>query len=220
MFRTQPITHVVRALLLAGLAALSVACTAIPTQLSGSDHEPAWQARQQRLSSLQAWNLTGRISIQAKREGWHAGLYWAQRSTDYDINLSSPLGQDILRLHGGPDGVVMRSSDGEQRAATADALLYKRLGWRLPLSGLRFWALGLPDATASAISPQDRELDALGRLTRLRQSGWEIEFRHYTSVAGIDLPDKIFLNNRQTGTQLEVRLAVEKWEIGTNLSTN
>ena len=200
-------------LLFAGLAILSAACTDIPTRRSGINAEQAWQVHQQALSSLQTWNLTGRISIQAGQEGWHAGLFWAQRGRDYDINLSSPLGQDIVQLHGGSDSVVMRSSDGEQRAADAETLLYQRLGWRIPLSGLRFWALGLPDANVPVVSPQDRELDALGRLTRLSQSGWDIDFRRYTSMDNIDLPDKIFLSNRQTGTQLEVRLVVEKWQI-------
>jgi len=213
MSRTYPVNQFLKVLLLAGLAALTVACSGMSALPSGGDPEQAWQARQQALSSLQAWNLTGRISIQAEQEGWHAGLLWTQRTTDYDIKLSSPLGQDIVQLHGGPGGVVLRSSDGEQRAADAETLLYQRLGWRIPLSGLRFWALGLPDANAPAVNPQNRELDALGRLTRLRQSGWDIDFRRYTSVGNFDLPDKIFLSNRQTGTPLEVRLVVEAWQI-------
>lgn len=213
MSRTYPVNQFLKVLLLAGLAALTVACSGMSARPSGSDPEQAWQARQQALSSLQAWKLTGRISIQAEQEGWHAGLLWTQRNTAYDIKLSSPLGQDIVQLHGGPDGVVLRSSDGEQRAADAETLLYQRLGWRIPLSGLRFWALGLPDANAPAVRPQDRELDALGRLTRLRQSGWDINFRRYSSVGNMDLPDKIFLSNRQTGTPLEVRLVVETWQI-------
>jgi outer membrane lipoprotein LolB len=213
MFRTHSIKRFIKALQFAGLAVLSVACTQIPVRTSGIDPGQVWQARQQALSSLQSWNLTGRISIQAEQEGWHAAVRWNQRATEYDIKLSSPLGQDVAQLYGDENSVVMRTSDGEDRAADPETLLYKRLGWRIPLSGLRFWALGLPDLTASAVTPQDRELDSLGRLMRLRQSGWEIDFRRYTSVGSIDLPDKIFLNNRQTGTRLEVRLVVEKWQI-------
>ncbi|MEO5573687.1 MAG: lipoprotein insertase outer membrane protein LolB [Gammaproteobacteria bacterium] len=213
MFRTYSINQFVRVLLLAGASALAVACTQMPAQPSGMNYEPAWQARQQALSALQTWDLTGRISIQAGKEGWHAALRWNQRAGQYEIKLSSPLGQELVQLHGDENGVAMRSSDGEEHAVDAETLLYKRLGWRIPLKGLRFWALGLPDPGAPDLNPQDRELDALGRLVRLRQSGWDIDFKRYTTVDGIYLPDKIFLNNRQTGTQFEVRLVVEKWQI-------
>ncbi|HLA74858.1 MAG TPA: lipoprotein insertase outer membrane protein LolB, partial [Gammaproteobacteria bacterium] len=85
---------------------------------------------------------------------------------------------------------------------------------RLPVSGLRYWVLGLPDPAAPPAA-QDRELDGLGHLTRLRQSGWDIEFRRYSPVTTVDLPNKIFLTNQAAGVRLEVRLAVEQWELGT-----
>ena len=168
--------------------------------------------RQQTLSAVRQWSLEGRIAIQAGPEGWHATLRWSQNITAYDLKLSSPLGQDVLQLHGDEDGIVLRTSEGIESDVDAENLLARHLGWHLPLGGLRYWVLGLPDP-ASPVSQQERELDGLGRLTRLRQSGWEIEFRRYTSVAGIDLPDKIFLSNKVTGKPLEVRLAVEKWEL-------
>ncbi len=216
-FRDRSINKFIQALLLTALAGLIVACAELPLLPPTKAAEQAWQARQQTLSAVRQWSLDGRIAIQAEQQGWHAALRWSQNITAYDLKLSSPLGQDVLQLHGDENGVVLRTSEGVERDADAESLLAKHLGWRIPLGGLRYWALGLPDPQVP-VSPQDRELDGLGRLTRLRQSGWEIEFRRYTPVAGIDLPDKIFLNNRQTGTQLEVRLVVEKWQIDTDNS--
>ncbi len=211
----QPIEQFVKNLLLVVLAVLLTACAEIPLRPADTDANArqAWQIRQQALSSLQAWNLTGRIAIQAGQEGWHAALDWSQYGPQYDIKLSTPLGQEALHLQGDEDSVVMRTGDGAQRAENAETLLYNRLGWRIPVNGLRFWVLGLPDPDAPAVSQQDSELDAQGRLIRLSQSGWEIDFRRYVSVDGIDLPNKIFLTNRQTGANLEVRLVIQKWQI-------
>jgi len=213
IFRDHSINKFLQALLLIALAGLFAACAALPLPPPPTaTSEQAWQARQQTLSAVRQWSLEGRIAIQAEQEGWHAALRWSQNITAYDLKLSSPLGQDVLQLHGDEGGVVLRTSEGVESDVDAETLLAKHLGWRIPLGGLRYWALGLPDP-ASPIGQQDRELDGMGRLTRLRQSGWQIEFRRYTPVAGIDLPDKIFLNNKETGKQLEVRLAVEKWQL-------
>lgn len=150
--------------------------------------------------------------MQAERQGWHAALRWEQRGQHYHITLSSPLGQDIAQLDGGPGGVQWRSADAADTAQDGETLLYRRLGLRLPVSGLRFWVLGLPDPGVP-VAQQDRQLDGLGRLTRLRQSGWDIEFRRYAVVDGMDLPDKLFLTTQTDGTAIEVRVVVEQWRI-------
>ncbi len=137
-------------------------------------------------------------------------MRWRQEGGNYDISLGSPLGQDVLQLQGDAQGVSLRTAQGTDFAADGETLLYRRLGLRLPVSGLRYWVLGLPDP-AAPVGAQDREVDGLGHLTRLRQSGWDIEFRRYGPVTTIDLPDKIFLTNQ--AVRLEVRLAVEQWEL-------
>lgn len=196
-----------------------VACGQLPLAPPGAALEQAWQARQGLLSTLQVWRLQGRIAIQAetpqgaRQEGWHAALRWEQQADKYQITLSSPLGQDLAQLHGSAQGVTLHTAQGEDSAQDSEALLYKRLGVRLPLAGLRYWVLGLPDPSAP-IAPHERVLDDLGRLTQLRQQGWEIEFRRYSKANNIDLPDKIFLRNQASGLALEIRLAVEQWEVG------
>lgn len=189
------------------------ACELLPSQLpAGGDAEAAWQARQNTLSALDVWSLSGRIGIQADQESWQASLRWNQRADGYDIKLSTPLGQEVLQLYSDAAGVIMRTAEGEDFAQDGESLIFKRLGWRLPVSGLRYWVLGVPDPQAPSVASADQELDGLGRLTRLRQSGWEIDFRRYVTVNTIELPDKIFLSNKQ-GAQLEVRLVMEQWEI-------
>lgn len=192
---------------------LLAACQELPlVSSSGVDPEQAWQARQKILSTLQSWDLTGRIGVQTEKDSWQASLRWDQSPDSYAIRLSTPLGQEVMQLHGNASGVTMRTSDGEELAEDAETLMTKRLGWSLPVSGLRYWVLGVADPQAPLPATADKELDGLGRLTRLHQSGWDIEFRRYVTVNNVELPDKIFLSNKQ-GVQLNVRLAVEQWEI-------
>jgi len=50
-------------------------------------------------------------------------------------------------------------------------------------------------------------LDAEGRLTELRQAGWQIKFLRYVEAIPVQLPDKIFLEH----PQLHARLVIQQW---------
>lgn len=197
--------------LLIGLALLLGACSTLPLPPTPEPNaaETLWQQRQQALAALQSWSLNGRIAVFTQQQGWHAGVRWVEDRGMYHIRLDAPLGQGAADISGSPAGVVLRTSDGEFSADSAEALLEQHLGWQLPISGLIYWVRGLPDAHAPV---QARTLDEAGRLTHLTQSGWVIEFRRYAAnppAAPLDLPDKIFLTSTTAG--LEIRLAIERW---------
>lgn len=203
--------QLVKKLLLVCTALILSACELTPLQPPQTlDAEQSWRTRQQTLSALSAWGLSGRIAIQTPAEGWHASLSWEQRGETYSIQLSSPLGQGALQLNGDSSQVTLRTANAEDTAQDPEALLERQLGWRIPVSGLRYWVLGLPDP---GVPLERKQLDESGRLTRIQQSGWDVEFRHYTSTGSVDLPDKLFLNNASTEPHLEVRLAVERWDL-------
>jgi len=80
-------------------------------------------------------------------------------------------------------------------------------GWRVPLSGLRYWIIGLPDPQARVI---DLELDPMGRLAELRQLGWHIRYQRYGEFDGVALPTRLTLEN----SQLRAKLVVRSWRTG------
>lgn len=160
-----------------------------------------------------SWEFTGRISVSAPdsagQQAWHGEIRWSQQGDSYDIQLNAPLGQGALHLSGDAQGVRLRTGDGtEEFAADPETLLQQRLGLRLPVSGLRYWVRARPDPRAA----QTEELNAVGRLLRLVQSGWEIDYKRYAGTASGDLPDKLFLRNPEA--RLEVRLVIEQWGFG------
>lgn len=189
------------------------ACTTlpVPSPAEPGTAEALWQQRQLSLTAIQHWVVSGRLAILTPQTGWHIRVRWQQHADDYLIQLDAPLGQGAAELRGNVAGVTLRTADGEFSAASAEALLEQRLGWQLPVSGLRYWVRGLPDAEAVT---EHQTLDAAGRLTRLQQSGWDIEFRHYTA-APLALPDKIFLVSRSVNPEaaLDIRLVIEQWDL-------
>lgn len=165
----------------------------------------AWEARHAQLSELNRWSLSGRVAVRSDADSWSAGLRWQQFDEAFDIRFSSLLGQQMARLKG--DALMASLYLPDERVLTASnlsELLDEELGWHVPLSGLRYWVLGLPapgDETAST-------LDAQGRLAWLEQSGWRVEYRRYQSAGILELPEKITL----THGNLRVRLVVDRWQ--------
>jgi outer membrane lipoprotein LolB len=50
--------------------------------------------------------------------------------------------------------------------------------------------------------------DEAGRITHLRQSGWDIEYPGYQETAGLHLPAKVLLKS----PRLDLKLVVENWQ--------
>lgn len=190
------------------LAALLLAgCAAAPPPLPDVSPEQALEARLKRLRELQSWTLTGRVGANNGKDSLSASMRWIQTRERYRIRLSGPLGQGLVEVTGSEAGVALRNAERQTfYASTPEVLLSERFGWRLPVSGLRYWILGQPVPGAAV---ERRRLDAYGRLTRLDQSGWRIEYLEYEDVGGMELPSRINLEHRE----LKARIAVRHWQL-------
>lgn len=186
------------------LVVLLAGCAATPERKPVMPAAQAWRLRRHELGALQTWTLSGRIAIQTPSEAWNASIYWSQTPARYRISVVGPLGSGSFRLDGDALGVVLQTpKDGAFSARDPDTLMEDVLGLRMPVSGLRYWILGLP---APGSTPRS-VLDAYGRLSHLRQDGWQIDYRRYRQVHGLDLPDKVFLSN----DHYDLRLVVSEW---------
>lgn len=195
---------------------LLAACAGPPTRPS-AEVESLWRERQARLAGIHAWDVRGRLAVRGPEGGGQAALRWQREDEAHEIDLTGPLGKQLLKLFEDAHGARMR--DAQQRelvAPDAQSLLWQATGWRVPLAGLRHWIVGLP-APGSATS---RELDAQGRLERLRQLGWDVRFLGYMRVDGVDLPRRIVLRYPgplATGggedAEVELRLLVQAWNL-------
>jgi outer membrane lipoprotein LolB len=152
------------------------------------------------------WQFHGRVSLTRGEEGWHAGVQWREDRGVYDLRLSGPLGRGAVQVRGRTGLVQLTAASGEVIVANdADALVADVTGWRFPVSGIRYWVRGLP---APAPRPQARvERDAAGRLQRLQQSGWDIEYTRFEHIDGWNWPTRLRLSTEE----LVVRLVIDEW---------
>ncbi len=201
----NPFSARAKPLLVLVLGVLLSACATVGPP-GGGGAQSAWSARRAALAAMADWELRGRIALRTAQGAWQARLIWRQHRDRYEIDVLSVFGQRLARLSGGPAGAELRLPRGRSyHAADAEGLMRARLGWTLPVAGLRHWVLGLPapDLTAR------RTLDTEGRLLSLEQGGWAIAYRRYRMADGLALPGQVTLER----DAVRLRLVVDQWRI-------
>lgn len=167
----------------------------------------AWESRKTRLAELDSWTVQGRVGVETARDSGTASLTWDQDGEDYAMRIMAPLSQGTFELKGGADGVTLRSPDNQIRsAADPQELMEQNLGWSLPVTGMKYWVRGIPvpDRPVEQI-----RVDDTGRLLDLQQDGWRISISRYKQVAGLELPDKLYMENQP----LKMRVVIAEWQL-------
>lgn len=149
--------------------------------------------------------LDGRIAVKHNGQRTSANVHWTHQAATDEVMLSGPLGQTVASLRRDAQGVALQTQEGHYTANDVGELTEQVLGWRLPLTGLRYWVLALPDpASAASI-----EHDVNGQVKLLRQDDWEIRYTRYAAQTPDSLPLRMLLQREG----LEIQLLVDIWEI-------
>jgi outer membrane lipoprotein LolB len=147
------------------------------------------------------FDVAGRIAVRYGKDGFTGNLAWRHARRGDEVMISTPLGQGVARLVREGDAVQLITSEGREfRAADAETLTERVLGFRLPLEGLADWIQGRPSPGA----PARTETGDDGRLRALEQSGWRVEFQEYQAAR----PQRL----RLTYPGIELRLVVAQWK--------
>lgn len=191
--------------LLAG-AALALALAGCQTVPVAPAPTIAWNVRRPALQNLERFHLAGRVAVAVGKQGFDAGIRWAQAGAVTRLALTGPLGAGGVEVTAdGTDLTVVTSSGKRLGAAAARAELRDELGFEPPLASIRYWVLGVPDPAA----PASVRLDSQQRLTQLTQDGWQIDYASYMPVGAEWLPRLLTL--RRAGVR--VRMIVERWQL-------
>ncbi|MGA7951132.1 MAG: lipoprotein insertase outer membrane protein LolB [Thiobacillaceae bacterium] len=145
-------------------------------------------------------SLSGRVAVQQAEENFSGLFQWVSRDGVDDILLSDPLGQGVAKIVRTARETTLQLPDGRKRSAPdADALTEKLLGFRLPVGGMSYWIMARPDPD----HPHQLTRDEQGRVERIIQDGWKIDYRSYAGGK----PRKLFI----TRPALEIKLIVDHW---------
>jgi len=164
----------------------------------------SWDARTRVLVELDEWEFNGRIAVKTATDGFNGKLRWAQDNNDFSATASGPLGAGAVRIEGDGQSVVLTDKDGVRSELDDAELEFRyRYGWTIPMASLRYWALGIPDPSASAKT----EFNDDGQLSSLKQRDWSVSFSRYSEGGGQLMPKVLTAENSDT----RVRLVIDHW---------
>jgi outer membrane lipoprotein LolB len=139
--------------------------------------------------------------------GGSGALTWVRDGERTRMSFRGTLGQGSWELEADKGGARLMLADGRRiEAADVTELVRNQIGWNVPVDALTWWVRGLSADTGF----QERRLDASGRIIRLRQSGWEVEFGNYRDQQAAWLPSRL---TARRGNHA-VKLIVREWRIG------
>ena len=185
------------------LAALAGCATRGVQQLPTLEN---WSQRNDVLTRLTVWSQTGRIGIRTRDEATSGTLKWRQNDRQFFAEIDGPFGVSGLRLTGTPEAVTLAGHKIETRTVVdPEQALLVETGVRVPVAGLRYWLLGVPDpARPSEITLNDDNLAAV-----IVQGGWTIEYPEYRRWSVNALPRRIRAQSGDTS----IVIVVKDWNI-------
>ena len=194
---------------LAGLLALALlagCATVKPGSVDLAARNERYLDRRQAIEAVTSWSLEGRLAVRDENDGGSGYFSWKQSDESTRMDFHGAMGRGAWRLVADAQGAVLELSDGSSyRASTVDELVRSRLGWLIPIDALASWVKGI----AAPGDEADRELDEAGKLLRLQQQGWVIDYGRYQVVDRVSLPSKMTARQQQR----YVKLAVKNWSV-------
>lgn len=201
--------------LLAACMLMLAGCAGQPVRESASHAGTATelQAQAARVTLLQAhprWSLQGRVAVSNGREGGNGRIEWQQDDERFEVSLSAPITRQSWRLSGDAGSARLDGLEGGPREDhDAEHLLKEATGWVIPVSALSAWLRGIaaPRLPAAAL-----RFGSDGRLSRLRQDGWTIDYVGWQAQPeiGVELPQRL----TATRDDAKVRLVIDGWQQG------
>jgi len=188
------------------LAFLLSACATQSARVPGNEAEQAYQQRHDYLVSLDDWSLTGRLAADDSKDGGSGSLSW-QNSTDAThMSFRGAMGKGAWELQATNGSASLRFADGREFfASSISQLVSEHMKFDVPVEALSWWVLGL----AWSNTWDERRLDEEGRVTSLRQLGWDVNFSNYKLEDQVWLPGKLVARKKDH----TVKLAISDWSL-------
>lgn len=148
--------------------------------------------------------LDGRIAV--KFDGQHSSgsFHWLHDAESDDVTMLAPLGITVAHVRRDASGATLEASGKLYTAPDGEELMRRALGWHLPLDGMPYWVMALPMPGR----PATVEHDGYGRVSLLRQAGWDIRYTAYAAPQPDSLPTRMTMQREK----LEIRLLIDEWK--------
>ena len=188
-------------------AALLGGCATLRTGTDGLNLEQ----RRERLQSVEAWEMRGRLTVDTGERSFQGSFNWLQNGDALDLVVRGPLRNGVLQVEGRPDALTVRARGETHTLTDPETELSELIGWWLPVASLPDWLLGFPDDQFRAVTMPGAD----GTLASIEQRLWRVDYPAYglaptSSETGSQalVPRRIDM----TYGALTLKLTIDDWQ--------
>lgn len=162
---------------------------------------------QQTLTTLNDWQVRGKLSVTSPEETVTGYLNWEQQTDRYQLFITGPFGQGSSKLNGSQEyaELLLPGWKAPQRAKNAEQLMQAYMGWNFPVADIRYWVKGQPSPGAVPAA----QYNDSGLLQELHQHGWQVRYSRYSQHNGYWLPGLI----KVSGHNFRFVFSIKEWTI-------
>lgn len=172
-------------------ALLLAACAQSPlTPAPQSGGQPA---------ALSAFRAEGKLAWSHAGKGDSARFVWMFKEPQQRFDLLTPLGSVAATIKTQPGGVTLDTADSSLTARSLEDLTLRIFDMPLPLTGMEYWAQGLPVPGV----PYTEEMLPEGK--RITQRGVVLDYPRWTTVNGRALPEHVDVRDATVSLKLRIR---------------
>lgn len=181
------------------------ACVSVTPVVPSEGHDQLWQARTEYLYQQDHWTVHLSLIGVTEQQKFKTRAQWEQQGDHYTIKLRDFLGRTIAVIEGSPSEVHAKTSKGQHfKGDTAEQLIQQLFDIQIPVSGMRYWLLGLPkpDMPITQLS-----FDQRGLAQQLEQQAWSLQYPSYKQNDSLLMPEQILLDY----SDIDLTVKISRW---------
>lgn len=169
--------------------------------------------REKHLALLTSWQVKGKIAFINSEERQSASLYWNKVEKDQQLNLTTYLGINVLKLTSESNKHVIEVDGKTFKGSDLDNLINSLVNIRFPAEALSYWIKAIPYSNNDKLTFTPQTQLPLTLTSQYNGYHWDIKYSSYqTKIFDkkvIALPNKIKI----TSGDLTINIAINHWTI-------
>ncbi len=153
---------------------------------------------------LISWQFKGRVAIHTKKDSQILRIQWIQNKNNINLRIYGSFGKTYARLLRVDGLSTLEVDDKTYQDNNAELLLWRVLGWQIPINEMSYWIRGI--SGNAALSPLTT-INSSGYLKTLDYNNWHVTYDKYKIFSHYPLPTKIKL----THPDLSLKFSIQKW---------
>lgn len=153
---------------------------------------------------LMQWEFKGRVAIKTKKDSNILRIHWKQMNQDISLRIYGSFGKTYAKLDRVNGLSTLKVEDETYQDNNAEILLWRVLGWQIPVNEMSFWIRGI--STKNNLSPSVTKNNQ-GNLKTLDYNNWHINYQKYKTFSRYTLPVKLKLSH----PDLSLKFSIQKW---------